>query len=101
MPGNAESDGQCFRRRRLRPAGTTGFSLNEPESLSLYHQGGMVQFSAIVTGATSYQWLSNNLPVTGATNSTLAYGPGSANVVAGVNYSLAATSANGSVTSSV
>jgi hypothetical protein len=72
----------------------------QPESLSLY-TGGMVHFAVTANFTTSYQWLSNSVPLTGATNTTLAYGPGSANLVAGVNYQVVASSINGSVTSSV
>jgi len=74
--------------------------IKQPESQSVY-SGGMVSFSALGAGATGYQWLSNNVPLTGATNTSLAYGPGSANVVAGVNYSLVASNSSGSITSSV
>jgi len=98
LPGNPNPTANAFVAAVFAPPAPPAF-VKQPESLSLY-SGGMVQFSAIVTGATSYQWLSNNLPLTGATNTTLAYGPGSANVVAGANYNLVATSANGSVTSS-
>ena len=76
--------------------------VKQPESLSLY-AGGMVHFSVTANFTTGYQWLSNNVPLAGATNSTLAYGSGSANLVAGVNYSVVLTNiyANGAVTSSV
>ncbi|HXI69920.1 MAG TPA: immunoglobulin domain-containing protein [Verrucomicrobiae bacterium] len=72
----------------------------QPESLSLY-SGGMVHFAGTANFTTAYQWLSNSVPLTGATNTTLVYGPGSANLVAGVNYQVVASSINGSVTSSV
>ena len=99
LPGNLNPTANAFVAAVFAPPAPPAF-VKQPESLSLY-TGGMVSFSAIVSGATSYQWLSNNIPLTAMTNTTLAYGPGSANVVAGVNYNLVATSANGSVTSSV
>jgi len=70
--------------------------IKQPESLSLY-AGGMVHFSASANSATGYQWLSNNVPLTGATNNTLTYN----SPVTGVNYSLVANNNNGAVTSSV
>jgi hypothetical protein len=72
----------------------------QPESLSLY-TGGMVHFSILANSASAYQWLSNGVPLVGATTNTLTYGSGSADVVAGVNYSVILTNNIGSVTSSV
>ncbi|HEY4414106.1 MAG TPA: immunoglobulin domain-containing protein [Verrucomicrobiae bacterium] len=74
--------------------------IKQPESLSLY-SGGMVHFSVLANAAASYQWLSNGVPLDGATNATLAYGSGSADVVAGVNYSVVIANLVGPVTSSV
>jgi len=76
--------------------------VKQPDSLSLY-SGGIVHFSVTANFTSGYQWLSNNVPLAGATNSTLAYGSGSASLVAGVNYSVVLTNiyAIGSVTSTV
>jgi hypothetical protein len=71
-----------------------------PESISVY-SGSMIHFSPVVTLAASYQWLSNGVPLTGETNSTLNYGSGSADLFAGVNYSLVAINTAGATTSSV
>ena len=99
LPASPNPTANAFVAAVFAPPAPPAF-VKQPESLSLY-SGGMVQFSAIVAGATSYQWLSNSVPLNGATNATLAYGPGAANVVAGANYNLVASSANGSITSSV
>jgi hypothetical protein len=76
--------------------------VKQPESLSVY-AGGMVHFSVLANGTAplGYQWLSNNVPLSGATNSTLTYGPGSANVVAGAAYTVVITNNLGSITSAV
>jgi Concanavalin A-like lectin/glucanases superfamily/Immunoglobulin I-set domain len=74
--------------------------LKGPESISVY-SGGMIHFSPSVLFAFSYQWLSNGIPLTAETNSTLSYGSGSADLFAGVNYALVAINSAGSTTSSV
>jgi hypothetical protein len=74
--------------------------LKGPESFSVY-SGGMIHFSPSVLFSSSYQWLSNGVPLTGETNSTLSYGSGSADLFAGVNYSIAAINSAGATTSSV
>jgi hypothetical protein len=82
----------------LSPAPPTIVKQPEPQSL---YSGGMVHFAVIASGATSYQWYSNNVALAGATNSALTYGSGSANVVAGTNYDVVVINNNGSVTSSI
>ncbi len=74
--------------------------IKQPESLSLY-TGGMVHFSVQANAASSYQWTSNGVPLDGATNVTLTYGSGSADIVAGVNYNVVIANLVGAVTSSV
>jgi hypothetical protein len=74
--------------------------VKQPESQSVY-SGGMVQFSVLANSASSYQWLSNGVPIVGATNTSLNYGSGSANVVAGTAYSVVMTNLDGPTTSSV
>lgn len=74
--------------------------IRQPDPVSVY-TGGMIHFAANVSFASGYQWLSNGVPLTGATNTTLSYGSGSADLFASVNYSLVATNNAGSTTSSV
>src|SRR5580698_2073968 len=99
LPASPNPTANAFVAAVFAPPAPPAF-VKQPESLSLY-SGGMVQFSAIVAGAASYQWLSNNVPLVGATNTGLNYGSGAADIVAGANYSLVASSDSGSVTSSV
>ena len=82
----------------LPPAPPTIVKQPEPQSL---YSGGMVHFSVIAAGVINYQWYSNNVALAGATNNTLTYGSGSANVVAGVNYDVVVANSHGSVTSSI
>ena len=74
--------------------------IKNPESISVY-SGAMVHFSPTVLFASGFQWLSNGVPLTGETNNTLSYGTGSADLFAGVNYSIVAINSAGATTSAV
>ena len=101
LPGGSDAAGSLT-VQPYNPNWNYGFPAvtKAPESLSLY-TGGMVHFSVQANFATTFQWLSNGVPLTSATNTTLVLGPGSADVVAGAGFSAICANNNGSVTSTV
>jgi hypothetical protein len=99
LPGNPNPTANAFVAAVFAPLAAPPVFVKQPESQSIY-AGGMVHLSASVTvsGATTYQWQSNSVPLTGTTNTSLVLS--NVSTVAG-NYTLVATSASGSVTSTV